>query len=83
MIKYPFLDVYEPGFRLYIHDKRAVSHINSQIVVVSPNNKISVGMKPIKVSILAQKSFCQVLVSLKDLKKKNSSVEDCSLQNSS
>lgn len=46
----PFLNNFEPGFRLYIHDTHAVSYVSSEILVVSPNNKLSVALKPIKVN---------------------------------
>ncbi|EJD75109.1 amiloride-sensitive sodium channel family protein [Loa loa] len=49
-IRQPFMDNFEPGFRLYVHDKDTISYVSSEILVVSPNNKLSAGLKPIKVN---------------------------------
>ncbi|OZC09057.1 Amiloride-sensitive sodium channel [Onchocerca flexuosa] len=51
-IRQPFLDNFETGFRLYVHDKNTVSYVNSEVLVVSPNTKLSTGLKPIKYQFL-------------------------------
>uniref|UniRef100_A0A1I8EDN5 Amiloride-sensitive sodium channel family protein n=1 Tax=Wuchereria bancrofti TaxID=6293 RepID=A0A1I8EDN5_WUCBA len=51
-IKQPFLNNFEPGFRIYVHDKDTVSYVSSEVLVVSPNNKLSAGLKPIKYQFL-------------------------------
>ncbi|VDK70441.1 unnamed protein product [Onchocerca ochengi] len=51
-IKQPFLDNFESGFRLYVHDRNTVSYVNSEVLVVSPNTKLSTGLKPIKYQFL-------------------------------
>ncbi|VBB32000.1 unnamed protein product [Acanthocheilonema viteae] len=51
-IRQPFLNNFEPGFRLYVHDKDIISYVSSEVLVVSPNNKLSAGLKPIKYHFL-------------------------------
>ncbi|VIO87041.1 Uncharacterized protein BM_BM2152 [Brugia malayi] len=51
-IKQPFLNNFEPGFRIYVHDKDTISYVSSEVLVVSPNNKLSAGLKPIKYQFL-------------------------------
>ncbi|CAG9538126.1 unnamed protein product [Cercopithifilaria johnstoni] len=51
-IRQPFPNNFEPGFRLYVHDKDIISYISSEVLVVSPNNKLSAGLKPIKYQFL-------------------------------
>uniref|UniRef100_A0A915PG09 Amiloride-sensitive sodium channel n=1 Tax=Setaria digitata TaxID=48799 RepID=A0A915PG09_9BILA len=53
-IRQPFLNNFEPGFRFYVHDTDTVSYVNSEALIVSPNNKLSVGLKPIKYQFLEQ-----------------------------
>ncbi|VDK84288.1 unnamed protein product, partial [Litomosoides sigmodontis] len=51
-IRQPFPYNFEPGFRLYVHDKDIISYVTSEVLVVSPNNKLSAGLKPIKYQFL-------------------------------
>ncbi|VDN05102.1 unnamed protein product [Thelazia callipaeda] len=52
VIRQAFLDNFEPGFRIYVHDTNAIPHTNSEVLVVSPNNKLSTGLKPVKYQFL-------------------------------
>uniref|UniRef100_A0A915BLK5 Uncharacterized protein n=1 Tax=Parascaris univalens TaxID=6257 RepID=A0A915BLK5_PARUN len=61
VVKRPFFNLFENGFRIHIHDEMAISFMNTEMISVSPNNKIAIALRPIKISRRAlQKSYMTV-----------------------
>ncbi|VDK60878.1 unnamed protein product [Anisakis simplex] len=48
-IRRPFLNTFEDGFRIHVHNRMTVSFLSSEIISVSPNNKIAIALRPTKV----------------------------------
>uniref|UniRef100_A0A915BL93 Uncharacterized protein n=1 Tax=Parascaris univalens TaxID=6257 RepID=A0A915BL93_PARUN len=52
VVKRPFFNLFENGFRIHIHDEMAISFMNTEMISVSPNNKIAIALRPIKYEFL-------------------------------
>uniref|UniRef100_A0A9J2PBV1 Amiloride-sensitive sodium channel n=1 Tax=Ascaris lumbricoides TaxID=6252 RepID=A0A9J2PBV1_ASCLU len=52
LVKPPFFNLFENGFRIHIHDEMAISFMSTEVISVSPNNKIAIALRPTKYEFL-------------------------------
>ncbi|VDM46451.1 unnamed protein product [Toxocara canis] len=52
LVKRPFFNTFENGFRIYVHNEMAVSFMSTEVISVSPNNKIAIALRPAKYQFL-------------------------------